>query len=281
MLAVIAASTRMHSSPSRKTSTAMSSALTVDGLSSEVGSGAPPEAIALQISTASDDRGARSRPRSDHRCARRGRLLWSDGWPMVIGGSTERIARRIVIPTDIIGFHFPAPLSVKFWVSGGDPGPSSTATAAAEPAVWVSERWTRVTPSSRARRAAPPCSRSAGEPSSARVTSSSRQPIARAACVPRNALYAASFAATRAARMQRRPRTAQRVRALRVREQLLQCVIALGGDHSLDARDLDHVDADRDDHDVRLSDFLSACFFRPNSRFQNDGWPRRSSLNTG
>ena len=43
---VIAASTRMHSSPSRKTSTAMSSALTVEGLSSAVGSGEPPEAIA-------------------------------------------------------------------------------------------------------------------------------------------------------------------------------------------------------------------------------------------
>ena len=53
MLAVMAASTRMHSSPSRKTSTAMSSALTVEGLSSDSGSGVPPEAIAVQTSTAS------------------------------------------------------------------------------------------------------------------------------------------------------------------------------------------------------------------------------------
>ena len=53
MLAVMAASTRMHSSPSRKTSTAMSSAFTVDGLPSEFGSGEPPDAMAVQMSTAS------------------------------------------------------------------------------------------------------------------------------------------------------------------------------------------------------------------------------------
>ena len=55
------------------------------------------------------------------------------------GRGHRRLGREsrcgIVIPTDIIGFHFRAPLAVKFWASGGDPGPSSTATAAAEPAV--------------------------------------------------------------------------------------------------------------------------------------------------
>src|SRR6476620_2774528 len=83
--------------------------------------------------------------------------------------------------------------------------------------------------------------------------------------------------------MQCRPWTAERVGALRIREQLPQRTIALRRDHALDSRDLDHVDADGDDHVVRLARFPPLAFFflRPKSRFQSDGLPHRSSLSTG
>ena len=63
----------------------------------------------------------------------------------------------------------------------------------------VSDTWILTPPTSRASRSASPCRRMAGRPSGSRVTSMSRQPIARAPGSDCMALYTASLAAMRAA----------------------------------------------------------------------------------
>ena len=104
--------------------------------------------------------------------------------------------------------------------------------------------WIVAADSSSKRCAARPWRRSLGEPSGCENTSISRQPMPRARSFPESALYAASFAASRAATCCAGNAFAVRIGQLVFGEQPLEHLLPTLGEHSLDARDVDRVDAD-------------------------------------